>query len=111
MTAPDRSQITKNSLPCGGRPHMPPVFWTALDLKIPVLEHGPKDGADDLVDGEWQRDMRAVGVPLVSSDGNTVMSRNCTGSTLHLNREILEQDLGPRLSHLSRGIAPMLGGS
>src|SRR3974390_1670653 len=48
-----------------------------------------------LVDGEWQRDVRAIGVPLVSPDGNTVMSMNCASPKFHLTREMLENDLGP----------------
>lgn len=63
-----------------------------------------------LVDGEWQRDVRAVAVPLISPDGNTVMSMNCAGPAFHLSVEALERDLGPRLTHLCRGLAPMLGG-
>lgn len=63
-----------------------------------------------IADGEWQRDVRAVAAPLVSPDGHTVMSMNCAGPAFHLSMEMLEHDLGPRLAHLCRGIAPMLGG-
>jgi DNA-binding IclR family transcriptional regulator len=62
-----------------------------------------------LVDGEWQRDVRAVGVPIVSPDRSIVMSMNCAGPKFHLSSDVLENDLGPRLAHLSRGVAQMLG--
>lgn len=63
-----------------------------------------------VVDGEWNRDVRAAAAPLVSPDGTTVMAMNCAGPTFHLTMDQLENDLGPRLAHLCRGVAPLLGG-
>lgn len=61
------------------------------------------------VDDEWRRDVRAVGVPLVSADGSSVMAMNCGGPAFALDPQRLINDFGPRLVHLCRSIAPMLG--
>lgn len=61
------------------------------------------------VDDEWRRDVRAVGVPLVSADGASVMAMNCGGPAFALEPQRLINDFGPRLVHLCRSIAPMLG--
>ena len=62
-----------------------------------------------IVDGEWQRDIRAIGVPLVSSDGSEVMALNAAGPRFAAELSTLENEIGPRLVHLSRSVAPMLG--
>jgi DNA-binding IclR family transcriptional regulator len=84
--------------------------WPALQKNIQRSIREVEERGFCMVDGEWQRDVRAVAAPLVSPDGQTVMSMNCAGPTFHLTTEILENDLGPRLAHLCRGLAPMLGG-
>lgn len=61
-----------------------------------------------IVDGEWQRDVRGVGVPLVSADGSHVMALNAAGPRFAASLETLETVVGPRLVHLSRSVAPML---
>lgn len=61
------------------------------------------------VDNEWKRDVRAVGAPLISSDGSTVMAMNCGGPSFALDPKRLQEDLGPRLVHLCRSIGPMIG--
>jgi DNA-binding IclR family transcriptional regulator len=62
-----------------------------------------------LVDGDWQSDSRAVGVPLISTDGRTVLAMNCSGPAYALSIDRLENDLGPRLVHLCSSISPLLG--
>lgn len=62
-----------------------------------------------IVDGEWQDDIRGVGVPLFSSDGSTALALNAAGPRFAADLEVLEQEAGPRLVHLSRSLAPMLG--
>lgn len=48
-------------------------------------------------DGEWERDISGVAVPLILEDGAEIMAINCGGSSLRLNRRILVENLGPRL--------------
>jgi DNA-binding IclR family transcriptional regulator len=63
-----------------------------------------------LVDGAYHQDARAVAVPLVSPDGNSVMAMTCAGPSFQLSVNDLEADLGPRLAHLCRSLTPLIGG-
>lgn len=63
-----------------------------------------------LVDGEWQRDTRAVAAPVVTPDGNTVLAMNCVAPSFQISVKTLEEDVGPRLAHLCQGLTPMMGG-
>ncbi|GAA6188491.1 IclR family transcriptional regulator [Litorivita sp. NS0012-18] len=62
-----------------------------------------------IVDGDWQDDTRGVGVPLFSEDGSVALALNAAGPRFAATIEALEQDVGPRLVHLSRSLQPMLG--
>ncbi len=62
-----------------------------------------------LVDQEWRKDTRTVSIPLVSTDGNTVMAISCGGPTFAVSVEMLEQTLGPRLRHIGENISLFLG--
>lgn len=64
-----------------------------------------------LVDGEWQRDTRAVAAPIISPDGSTVLAMNCVAPSFQISVDTLVNDVGPRLAHLCRGLTPMMGGS
>ncbi|ARB45328.1 MULTISPECIES: IclR family transcriptional regulator [Alloalcanivorax] len=61
-------------------------------------------------DGEWNRDISAVGVPLVLDNDSTVIPFNCGGSSLRLSRRILVENLGPRLKELVGQVKEMLQG-
>ena len=54
--------------------------------------------------GEWQHDVNAVGVPLRSLDGATVMALNCGGPAFLHKPEKLEAEWGPRLVNVARTI-------
>lgn len=58
--------------------------------------------------GEWQRDVNAVGVPLVLDDGSDVVAFNAGGPAFRLPREELDRHLGPRLVNLVRTIEARL---
>lgn len=60
------------------------------------------------VEDEWHRGMRAVATPLIAADGSAVMSMMCGAPAFRIEREKLEQELGPRLAHLCEGLAPSL---
>ncbi|MFT6451954.1 MAG: DNA-binding IclR family transcriptional regulator [Halocynthiibacter sp.] len=62
-----------------------------------------------IVDGDWQDDIRGVGVPFFSDDGSVAFALNAAGPRFAASLEALEQDVGPRLVHLSRSLKPMLG--
>ena len=54
--------------------------------------------------GEWQHDVNAVGVPLRSMDGATVMAVNCGGPAFLHKPARLEEEWGPRLVNMVRNI-------
>ncbi|MCH8504348.1 MAG: IclR family transcriptional regulator [Ectothiorhodospiraceae bacterium] len=47
--------------------------------------------------GDWEREVNAVGVPLVLDQGADVVAFNCGGPSFHLSRERLTSEIGPRL--------------
>jgi DNA-binding IclR family transcriptional regulator len=59
--------------------------------------------------GEWQKDVNAVGVPLIPADGSAILAFNCGGPAFQLPRERLESDIGPRLVNLVRTVEAALG--
>jgi DNA-binding IclR family transcriptional regulator len=50
--------------------------------------------------GDWNPDMFAVGVPLISADGNRVLSLSCSGPVHEMTRNRLLTDVGPRMVRL-----------
>jgi DNA-binding IclR family transcriptional regulator len=84
--------------------------WQSLRGRIEDCIQQVSERGFCLVDGEWQRDTRAVAAPLVSPDGNTVLAMNCVAPSFHISVDALVNDVGPRLSHLCRGLTPMMGG-
>lgn len=61
--------------------------------------------------GEWQPEIRAVGVPLIGVGGDKQMAFNCGGPAYLLPHDKLETDLGPRLLALVRGVEKTMGRS
>ena len=59
--------------------------------------------------GKWRSDVHAVGVPLVPRDGAAVMAFNCGGPAFMLDKDRMEQDVGPRLVDLVRRVAANRG--
>jgi DNA-binding IclR family transcriptional regulator len=47
--------------------------------------------------GDWNPDVYAIGVPMVSADRTRVLAFNCSGRVSMMTREKLVQDFGPRL--------------
>lgn len=54
--------------------------------------------------GDWQKDVAAVGMPLIASDGSGIFAFNCGAPAFHFSRERLEADIGPRLVAMVRNI-------
>jgi len=53
--------------------------------------------------GEWQRDVSAVGAPMVTPDGS-IVAFNCGGPSFSIKRAALETEIGPRLVDLVREV-------
>ncbi len=80
--------------------------WSALKKRIDDAIRQVETRGFCVVDGGWQRDTRAVAAPVVSADGNTVLAMNCVAPTFQVSLEALENDIGPRLAHICRGLRP-----
>lgn len=49
--------------------------------------------------GNWRTEVHAVAVPLVQDDG-TIMVFSCSGASFQLTRQLIENDIAPRLINL-----------
>jgi DNA-binding IclR family transcriptional regulator len=63
-----------------------------------------------LSEGEWNREVSAVAVPLVLDEGADVMAFSCGGSAQRLTRKVLETKHGPRLRELAAAVKIELAG-
>lgn len=59
--------------------------------------------------GEWQPEIRAVGVPLIGVGGEKQMAFNCGGPAYLLAHDKLKHDIGPRLKALVANVERDLG--
>jgi DNA-binding IclR family transcriptional regulator len=50
--------------------------------------------------GDWRQEVHAIAVPLIPEDGSDVMVFSCSGAAFQLRRQMLEDDIGPRLINL-----------
>jgi DNA-binding IclR family transcriptional regulator len=60
--------------------------------------------------GDWERDINAVGVPIVAPDGSGIFAFNCGAPGYQFTRERLESDIGPRLVNMVRNVEVALSG-
>ncbi|MEC5406465.1 IclR family transcriptional regulator [Paraburkholderia sp. MPAMCS5] len=58
--------------------------------------------------GDWDKDVASVGVPFTAPDG-TRMAFNCGGPAFAMSREMLENDVGPRLVDLVQRLEAAIG--
>ncbi|MDD9731410.1 IclR family transcriptional regulator [Mameliella sp. AT18] len=83
--------------------------WPDLKARIEESLAQVRERGFCFVDGEWQKDMRAVAAPIVSPDSSTVMAINCVAPSFQIDAEVFEKDIGPRLAHMCTGLTPMMG--
>ena len=60
--------------------------------------------------GDWNPDVFAVGVPMVSADRSRVLAFNCSGRVSVMTREKLLHDFGPKLVALRNSVYEMTEG-
>ena len=60
--------------------------------------------------GDWNPDVFAVGVPLISSDRSRIFAFNCSGRVSMVSRDKLIHDFGPRLIALRNRVQELTGG-
>lgn len=54
--------------------------------------------------GEWRKDVCGVAVPMLPAVGSQLLSFNCAAPTFVLKRQMIEEDIGPRMVHMVRSI-------
>ena len=60
--------------------------------------------------GDWEKDVFAVGVPLIPPDESGVFAFNCGANVYQTSRDRLEGEVGPRLVNLAKNIGAALSG-
>lgn len=86
------------------------VHWPRIKAGIEQAFRDYEEKGFCMSVGEWQSEVHSVGVPLSSEiEGETPMAFNCGGPAYLLNREILEEDLGPRLVKMVKRVEATLG--
>ena len=89
-----------------------PVYgdeWSALLPRIEQSLAEVRERGFCLVDREWRKDTRGVAVPLVSTNGETVMALNCAAPVYGVSNEVLVEDIGPRLVHTASNLSLLIG--
>jgi len=77
-----------------------PDNWPALEASIQRSLEDYATYGFCLSEGDWEREVSAVAIPLVLEEGAEVMAINCGGSSLRLSHRVLVENLGPRLKDL-----------
>lgn len=60
--------------------------------------------------GEWRKDVSGVAVPILPAEGSRLYSFNCAAPSFLLKRQMIEEDIGPRLVHMVRSIETRMAG-
>ena len=60
--------------------------------------------------GEWNKDVWAVGAPMISREGGRILAFNCSGPIFDITRQKIIQNIGPRLLQLRDQVAASTGG-
>lgn len=74
-----------------------PGYWPRLKAGIVRARQDCEHYGFCFSMGDWNPDVFAVGVPLVSADGDRVLALNCSGRVSIMTRERILDDIGPRL--------------
>lgn len=83
------------------------------DLLLQGLEQAVKDYHKYgfcLSLGDWEKNVHAVGVPMVSGDGARILAFSCFGPPHEMPRARLVNEIGPRLAELRDRVRDSIGG-
>ena len=61
--------------------------------------------------GDWNREVYAVGVPMISADRSRILAFSCSGPVREMTRKRIISDIGPRLVKLRNHVLSVLGGN
>jgi DNA-binding IclR family transcriptional regulator len=81
-----------------------PVIKEAVDREL--ISYREKGYCLSL--GEWRPESHAVAVPLVPENGSEILVFSCSGASFQLTRQVIEEDIGPRLLNLVANVKTAL---
>ncbi|RII26775.1 MAG: IclR family transcriptional regulator [Geobacter sp.] len=58
--------------------------------------------------GDWKKDVHAVATPLIPADGSRILVFSCVGASFQLRKNMLVDDIGPRLLNLVTNVEEAL---
>ncbi len=87
-----------------------PGYWPKLRAGIVKARRDYEDYGFCFSLGDWNADVFAIGVPLVSTDRSRVLAFNCSGRVSVMTRRKLMQDFGPKLVALRDKVLEMTEG-
>jgi DNA-binding IclR family transcriptional regulator len=92
------------------RPRVKPDEWKRLEeiTEQAVRDHEKYGFCFSM--GDWNADVFAAGVPLVSNDRSKIVAFSCSGPVHQMTRKRLISDIGPRLVQLRDRVNATLGG-
>ena len=74
-----------------------PAAWPTIRAGLVRARHDVENFGFCFSLGDWNPDVFAIGVPMVSADRTRVLAFNCSGRLSTMTREKLIHDFGPRL--------------
>lgn len=83
--------------------------WPRVQVGVEQALRDYQERGFCLSEGDWQSDVHAVGVPLIDPIGQKQMAFNCGGPAYLLPRDLLLNDLGPKLVQLVHRVQADLG--
>lgn len=84
--------------------------WTEINAGIERAVRDYERYGFCLSVGEWNKDVWAVGAPMVSRDGLRILAFNCSGPIFDITRQRIVQEVGPQLLALRDRVAADMGG-
>jgi DNA-binding IclR family transcriptional regulator len=87
-----------------------PGYWSRLRLGIVGARQDYQEYGFCFSLGDWNPDVFAIGVPMVSADRSRVLAFNCSGRISIMTREKLVTDFGPRLIALRDRVSQLMEG-
>lgn len=104
-------------LPQAEREALLPRLRDHYGARWPQFEPGLQKALNDyashgycIAEGEWERNVSAVAVPIVLKKGSEVMAFSGGGPSLRLPRTVLERELAPRLRELVTAVKAQIEG-
>lgn len=88
-----------------------PAGWHAIKLGIDRSLRDFQRSGFCVSLGEWYKDVHAVAVPLLAPDGSHTAVFSIGGPAYQLRKQVIDDDIGPRLCRLVRELEDALAGA